>query len=295
MQTRLVVFGVGYCGAAVVAAVRAAAARGGEFGDAGLTTCGITRQTDAATTRAALSDATHVISTVPPNEHDDPVLSRFADDLMRAPALRWVGYLSTTGVYGDRGGDWVDEATMPTPHSARAVRRVAAESAWARLADRCAVDLFRLGGIYGPGRSALDELRAGRARRIVKPGHAFSRIHRDDVVHAALAAISQPRPHGVRVLHLVDDEPAESAAVIEEAARLLGMSPPRAMPYETVLDAMSPMARSFWAENRKVASHATRAALGIAWRYPTYREGLRSILVEQGGQDVPQQGKVLLA
>jgi nucleoside-diphosphate-sugar epimerase len=288
MQARLVVFGVGYCGAAVLAAAQAA----------GLSVLGITRQTDAATARAALAQASHVLSTVPPVDSHagglDPILSLHAADLAQAPALRWVGYLSTTGVYGDRGGDWVDEATVPTPQSPRAARRVAAEAEWSRLGDRCAVDLFRLGGIYGPGRSAFDELRAGRARRVIKPGHAFGRIHRDDIVQAVLAAIHQPRAAGVRVLHLVDDEPAESATVIEEAARLLGIPPPPEIPYEIALTTMSPMARSFWAENRKVSSRATRTALGIAWRYPSYRKGLRVILADQRGQGVAQQGQVLL-
>jgi nucleoside-diphosphate-sugar epimerase len=274
MQVRLVVFGLGYCGAALADAAT---------GD-GLGVAGITRQTDAASTRAALARATHVLSTVPPGESDDPVLSRFGADPDAAPMLRWVGYLSTTGVYGDRGGGWVDETTTPTPQSARAARRLAAEAEWSRLGERCAVDLFRLGGIYGPGRSAFDELRAGRARRIVKPGHAFGRIHRDDVVQAVLAAMRQPRAHGVRVLHLVDDEPAESTAVIEEAARLLGVQPPPAIPYEVALTGMSPMARSFWAENRKVASRATQAALGITWQHPSFREGLRAILVEEARQ-----------
>ncbi len=272
-QPRLVVFGPGYVGAALAGA----AAQAGF----GVTTIG--RQTDAATTRAALSHATHVLTTVPPDEHDDPILARYAADLIEAPALHWAGYLSTTGVYGDRGGDWVDEATTPTPLSGRAARRVAAEAAWARLADRCAVDLFRLGGIYGPGRSAFDELRGGRARRIIKPGHHFSRIHRDDIVQAVLAAMRQVRAPGVRILHLVDDEPTESAVVIEEAARLLDLPPPPAIQYETALASMSPMARSFWAENRKVASVASRAALGIAWFHPSYREGLRAILAEASG------------
>jgi nucleoside-diphosphate-sugar epimerase len=274
MQVRLVVFGLGYCGAAVA---------GAATGD-GLGVVGITRQTDTASTRGALARATHVLSSVPPSKDDDPVLSRFGADLDAAPMLRWVGYLSTTGVYGDRGGGWVDEATTPTPHSARAARRVASEAEWSRLAERCAVDLFRLGGIYGPGRSAFDELRAGRARRIVKPGHAFGRIHRDDIVLAVLAAMRQPRAPGVRVLHLVDDEPAESAAVISEAARLLGVQPPPEIPYEVALTGMSPMARSFWAENRKVASRATQAALGVVWRHPSFREGLRAILVEEARQ-----------
>ncbi len=275
MQVRLVVFGLGYCGAAVAA--RAAAA--------GLPVQGITRATDAATTRGALAHATHILSTVPPLESRDegglePVLSRFSTDPISAPALRWAGYLSTTGVYGDRGGNWVDEATVPTPLTTRAARRVAAEAEWSRLGGRCAVDLFRLGGIYGPGRSAFEDLRAGRARRVLKPGHAFGRIHRDDVVQAVLAAIHQPRPVGVRVLHLVDDEPAESATVTEEAARLLGIPPPPAIPYEIALTTMSPMARSFWAEDRKVSSRATRTALDITWLYPSYREGLRAILAD---------------
>jgi len=282
MQVRLVVFGSGYSGAAVAAAA----------GAGGFEVIAITRQTDAAATRAALAWASHVLSTVPPEQDHDPVLSRYAGDLGRAPGLRWVGYFSTTGVYGDRAGDWVDEATTPTPQSDRAAHRVAAEAGWARLADRCAVDLFRLGGIYGPGRSAFDELRAGRARRIIKAGHAFGRIHRDDIVQAVLAAIRQPRAPGVRVLHLVDDEPAENAAVIEEAARLLGVAPPPAVPYEIAVTTMSPMARSFWAENRKVSSRATCAALGIAWRYPSYREGLRAILIEERGQGATQQGQV---
>ncbi len=153
--------------------------------------------------------------------------------------------------------------------------------AWSGFADRYAVDLFRLAGIYGPGRSALDELRAGRSRRVSKSGHAFGRIHRDDIARAVFAAMQQPRPPGRRVLNLTDDEPAESSAVIAEAARLLGIPPPPEQDFTTVEASLSPMARSFWAENRKVASRKTQAALGIAWQYPSYREGLRAILAEQ--------------
>jgi nucleoside-diphosphate-sugar epimerase len=186
--------------------------------------------------------------------------------------------LSTTGVYGDRGGGWVDEDTPPAPSSERSRRRLAAEQAWSRFAGRYAVDIFRVAGIYGPGRSAIDDLRAGRARRVLKPGHAFGRIHRDDIARAVLAAAVQPRPPGVRILNLADDEPAESAAVIEEAARLLGVEPPPTLPFAEAAPLMTPMAMSFWAENRKVSSAQTKAALGIAWRYPSYREGLRAIL-----------------
>jgi nucleoside-diphosphate-sugar epimerase len=146
-----------------------------------------------------------------------------------------------------------------------------------------------LGGIYGPGRSAFEDLRAGRARRVLKPGHAFGRIHRDDVVQAVLAAMHQTRAPAVRVLHLVDDTPAETAVVIEEAAHLLGVPPPPAMSFADAAASMSPMALSFWAENRKVASRATQQALGITWRYPSYREGLRAILAEERAQGLTQQ------
>jgi nucleoside-diphosphate-sugar epimerase len=188
----------------------------------------------------------------------------------------------------------VDEDAAPAPAQDRTRRRVAAEEAWRGLASRTgrALDIFRVGGIYGPGRSAIDDLRAGTVRqRVVKQGHLFSRIHRDDIALAVLAAAAQEtdrrRP---RVFHLVDDEPAESAAVMEEAARLLGVPPPPAVPFEQAVHSMSPMARSFWAEDRRVANARTKATLGIAWRYPTYREGLRAILVEgEEGGEGPRQ------
>lgn len=274
MDKCLVVFGPGYCGAAVAEAARA-------HGDR---VTPVARDTDHAVVRAALATATHLLSTVPPDESGDPVLQRYRAALQTAPALRWIGYLSTTGVYGDRDGDWVDETTTPAPGTPRTLRRLASEQEWAALAARCPVDLFRLGGIYGPGRSALDDLRAGRARRVLKPDHAFGRIHRDDVVHAVLAAMQQIRAPAVRVLHLVDDLPAEPATVIEEAARLLDLPPPPAVPFAEAFATMSPMARSFWAENRKVACAMTQQALGIAWRYPTYREGLRAVLAEERAQ-----------
>jgi nucleoside-diphosphate-sugar epimerase len=283
MQVRLVLFGPGYCGAAIA---RAAQARG-------MAVACVARDSDPDAVSAALPLATHILSTVPPGDDGDPILERYGKPLSAAPAPVWVGYLSTTGVYGDRDGAWVDESTPTAPSSPRAMRRVAAENAWARLSQRSAVDLFRLGGIYGPGRSALDDLRAGRARRVLKPGHTFGRIHRDDVVQAVLAAMQQTSAPGVRVLHLVDDEPAETATVVEEAARLLGVPPPPAVAFADAVAGMSPMARSFWAENRKVACRATHAALGIDWLYPTYREGLRAILREEAGDGLPQQQEVL--
>jgi nucleoside-diphosphate-sugar epimerase len=229
----------------------------------------------------AIAAASHLLITAAPGEAGDPLLTTHAEALRAAKGLHWVGYISTTGVYGDRGGGWVDEATPPAPTQDRTRRRVAAEEAWAALAGRCAVDILRAGGIYGPGRSAFDELREGTTRRTLKPGHAFSRIHRDDIAQAVLAAMATAAPTGLRVLNLVDDEPAESALVVEEAARLLGAALPPAVPFEEAAQRMSPMAHSFWAESRRVANAATKAALGIEWRYPTYREGLRAILAEE--------------
>ena len=260
---RLLVFGPGYCGRAVAA----------EAAGAGVCVA-LAARADAPD----LTTVTHLLSTVPPGEGADPVLARFGPGIARAPALRWIGYLSTTGVYGDRGGAWVDEATAPAPASERSRRRLAAELEWQAAGAGRAVDIFRLGGIYGPGRSPFDDLRAGRARRIDRPGHAFARIHRDDIARAVAAAMAQDRPPGVRILNLADDDPAEPQAVIAEAARLLGLPAPPLVPFDTAWATMSPMARSFWAENRKVDCRRTKTALGMAWRYPSYREGLRAIL-----------------
>jgi nucleoside-diphosphate-sugar epimerase len=240
---------------------------------------------------APLAQATHLLVTAPPGEAGDPVWVAHAGAL-RAAAFEWVGYLSTTGVYGDRGGATVDEDTPPAPQQPRSHRRLEAERQWQALP--CAVDVFRVGGIYGPGRSALDDARAGTARRIVKPGHSFSRIHRDDIAQACLAAAE--RPDGHRILHLVDDEAAAAAQVAEEAARLLGLPAPPEVPFAEASARMSEMARSFWSENRRVASTRTKAALGIAWRYPTFREGLAAILAEEGAEeraeDAAQQREV---
>ena len=273
----LLIFGAGYCGTAVARAALAAGVavtatvRGERALPAGVKAVPF----DAA--EAAVARATHVLATAPPDEHGDPVLARYR--LAAAPRLRWAGYLSTTGVYGDRGGGWVDETTAPAPGNARSVRRLAAEREWAALP--VAVDLFRVAGIYGPGRSALDDIRAGTARRVDRPGHAFGRVHRDDIAGAVLAAMHQQRPAGVRVLHLADDLPAESEAVVTEAARLLGVPPPPLVPFDAAWAGMSPMARSFWAEHRRVASAATQEALGYRWRYPDFRAGLASILAQE--------------
>ena len=299
-QRRLLVFGLGYTGRAIAAAARAA----------GFAVAGTSR--DPAAIAAALppgvrllpfgaaaeacAEATHVVATAPVGEAGDPALHLYGETLRASGALRWAGYLSTTGVYGDRGGGWVDEDTEPAPGNARTRRRREAELAWAALP--CACDIFRVAGIYGPGRSAFDALRAGTARRIHKPGHRFGRIHRDDIARAVVAAMTGAPPPGnpPRVLNLADDLPEEAAIVTAEAARLLGVQPPPETPFADALAAMSPMARGFWSENRLVASRKTQERLGLRWLYPTYREGLPAILDaephEQPVQQPRQQGKV---
>jgi nucleoside-diphosphate-sugar epimerase len=284
--SHLLVFGLGYTGTAIAAraATAGVAVTGTSRAPSRLSVPAGVGCVAFARAEPAIAAATHIVVTAPPGESGDPVLARYSRAIAAGPMLRWIGYLSTTGVYGDRGGGWVDEDTPPAPRSARTERRLEAEQAWSVMADRRAVDLFRLAGIYGPGQSAFDSLRAGTARRIAKPGHRFGRIHRDDIAQAVLAAMRQERAAGVRVLNLADDEPAESALVIEEAARLLGVDPPPEMPFAEAVLSMSPMARSFWAENRQVASRKTQAALGIRWHYPSYREGLRAILAEERGE-----------
>ncbi len=275
----LVIFGLGYTGTALA---QAAAARS-------LPVTVVTRQPNAAAPTgvtlapfeepaAVLASATHLVASAAPGQDGDPVLARHRAAIASAPALRWIGYMSTTGVYGDRGGGWVDETSLPSPSNARGQRRVAAEKAWAAVRPGTAVDVMRLAGIYGPGRSVFEDLRAGRARRVTKPGHVFGRIHRDDIAGALLAAIDQDLPPGLRVLNGSDDEPASSADVIGEAARLLGMTPPPVIAFADAEGGMSPMARSFWSDSRRVRSAITQEALGRRWSYPSYREGLRAIL-----------------
>jgi nucleoside-diphosphate-sugar epimerase len=285
----LVVCGLGYTGAAIAkAAVVAGFEVVGTSRDpdriAAIEGVRVVRFDDAGD---HLMRATHIVQTAAP-ESGDPVWAAHGASLRAADRLRWVGYLSTTGVYGDRGGGWVDETTPVAPGAARAVRRVAAEQEWLSLSGRCAVDVFRVAGIYGPGRSALDDLRAGTARRVHKPGHAFGRIHRDDIAGAVVAAAQQAHHPGRRVLHLADDLPAESEAVIAAAAALLGIDPPPLVDFTEAGPRMSDMARSFWAENRKVSSAATQAMLNYRWRYPDYRSGLAAILARERGEEAAE-------
>ncbi|MGE0222774.1 MAG: SDR family oxidoreductase [Acetobacteraceae bacterium] len=281
-QQSLLIFGLGYSGQAIA---RDASAAGFAITATSRTPTPGRIPFDGAA--SAIAAATHLLTTASPGPDGDPVLALYADAIRAAPRLRWIGYLSSTVVYGNRDGGWVDEDTPPAPTQERGHRRLAAEAAWSGFAGRVPVDIFRLAGIYGPGRSAFDDLRAGRARRLVRPGQQFGRIHRDDIARAVAAAMLQDRPPGPRILNLSDDHPAESAAVVTEAAALLGVAPPPEIAYRDAEPAMSAMARSFWAENRKVASAKTRQALGLGWLYPSYREGLRAILAEERGHRAP--------
>lgn len=220
-----------------------------------------------------LAAATHVLSSVPPDATGDPVIDLHGPDLDRAaPHLAWTGYLSTTGVYGDRGGDWVDESSALAPSGERGARRLRAEQAW--LARAQPAHLFRLAGIYGPGSSALDTVRQGRARRVIKPGQVFSRIHVDDIVATLIASMARPDPGAA--YNVCDDDPAPPAAVITYACQLLGVSPPPEQPYETA--DLSPMARSFYDDNKRCRNDRIKQELGVSLTYPDYRIGLQALL-----------------
>ena len=224
----------------------------------------------------AFAGITHVLVSVPPDDSGDPVFDRHRDDIAAIPGLAWLGYLSTTGVYGDRGGEWVDETSESRPTGERGTRRVAAETAWLRLCSDRGVPahVFRLAGIYGPGRSPFDALRAGMARRIDKPGQVFSRIHVDDLATVLRASIARRRPGAV--YNVCDDAPASPADVIAHAAGLLGLAAPPLVPFETA--ELSPMARSFYADNKRVSNALIKQELGVRLRYPSYRDGLPAIL-----------------
>ena len=220
-----------------------------------------------------LSAADHLLSSVPPDETGDPVLDLHRPEIdAAARRLTWIGYLSTTGVYGDRDGGWVDEMSELKPSGERGRRRVAAEQGWLALSQPA--HLFRLAGIYGPGSSALDTVREGRAKRIVKPGQIFSRIHVADI--AQVLEASMARPHPGAAYNVCDDDPAPPSDVIAFAAALLNMPPPPEVPFEQA--DLSPMARSFYADNKRVSNSRIKRELGVALHYPSYRVGLPAIL-----------------
>ncbi|MBK5921036.1 NAD(P)-dependent oxidoreductase [Rhodothalassium salexigens] len=227
---------------------------------------------------AAFEGVTHVLTSIPPGDGPEPVLAHHRADIVRL-APHWIGYLSTTGVYGDHDGDWVDEDTPLTPSGVRGSRRVEAEQAWAALYEihGLPVHRFRLAGIYGPGRNALVSLQEGRARRIVKPGQVFSRIHVDDI--AAVLRASMDRPDPGAVYNVCDDEPAPPQDLITYAAELLGVATPPDIPFESA--ELSPMARSFYADNKRVRNDRIKRDLGVTLAYPDYRSGLRALAAAQ--------------
>ncbi len=219
----------------------------------------------------ALSRATHVLASAAPDAGGDPFLQA-AGDALRAARPVWVGYLSTTAVYGDHQGGWVDEATPVNPQSTRARQRVLAESQW--LATGLPVHIFRLAGIYGPGRGPFEKVRDGTARRVIKPGQVFSRIHVQDIAETLVASISRPNPGAI--YNVCDDNPAPPEDVLAHAAHLLGLPEPPAIPYDEA--EMTPMARSFYAESKRVRNSRIKDELGVRLNYPDYRAGLAAML-----------------
>jgi len=226
---------------------------------------------------AALADTSHLLSSVPPDAAGDPVIARYGSTIAAiGGSLTWMGYLSTTGVYGDRAGDWVDETSPLRPSGERGRRRCEAEAAWLGLWRQhgVPVHLFRLAAIYGPGRSALDQVRSGAARRIDKPGQIFSRIHVEDIATVLEASMARPRPG--TVYNVCDDMPAAPQTVIAFACALLGVEPPPLVPFDQA--DLSPMARSFYDDNKRVDNARMKRELGVRLRYPDYKAGLRALM-----------------
>lgn len=225
----------------------------------------------------ALDAATHLLISAAPDDEGDPVLAALGSEIAkRAGQFAWVGYLSTTGVYGDHDGDWVDENTSLTPATKRGIARMQAEAAWAAIPD-LPLHIFRLAGIYGPGRGPFAKVRNGTARRIIKQGQVFSRTHVADIARVLDASIKAPNPGAA--YNVCDDDPAPPEDVIAYAAELLGMPVPPAEDYETA--DMTPMARSFYAESKKVRNDRIKDDLGVELLYPDYKSGLKALFAQE--------------
>ncbi len=223
----------------------------------------------------AFEKATYLLTSIAPTGAGDPVLNALSDQIAAAPNLRWIGYLSTTAVYGDHAGGWVDETTPLNPTTKRGEWRVAAERAWQAFAQKQSLNLhiFRLAGIYGPGRGPFAKLRTGTARRIVKPGQVFSRIHVEDIAQTLAASMARPNPGAI--YNVCDDDPAPPQDVLAYAADLLGMTIPPAEDWDTA--DMTPMARSFYGESKRVRNDRIKTDLGVKLKYPDYKSGLRAL------------------
>ena len=285
MRKSLFCFGLGY--SAMVLAARliargwrvAGTARDGERIDElralGIEAYAFSTAGGAAALAPRLDGATHVLSSIPPGEQGEPVLDALAVPLCEAASLEWVGYLSTTGVYGTRDGGWVDESSELKPSSERSRRRVEAERAWLRLQRDAGlpVHVFRLAGIYGPGRNVIKAVRAGTAKRIDLPGQVFSRIHVEDIASVLEASIARPNPGAI--YNVCDDEPAEPARVIAYACGLLGQPVPPLVPFAQA--DLSAMARSFYLDNKRVSNRRLHEELGVSLAYPNYKAGLDAL------------------
>jgi nucleoside-diphosphate-sugar epimerase len=228
--------------------------------------------------RAEITAASHILVSAAPGETGDPILKALETELRRASHLKWVGYLSTTGVYGDHAGGWVDEATPLTPTTRRGALRKSAEAQWQAMG--LPLHIFRLAGIYGPGRGPFAKVRNKTARRIIKPGQVFSRIHVEDIAQVLIASIQSPRPGAI--YNVCDDDPAPPEDAIGYAAELLGLPLPPEENWETA--EMTQMARSFYAESKKVRNDLIKTELGVSLRYPNYRVGLQSLLQAEPGE-----------
>ena len=280
---RVLVFGGGYTGRRFAATLRRAGvevsltSRTPPEGEAGWLR--FDPEAGALPTARELVGFSHVLVTIPPDSGgQDPVLGRLGSLLGRLP-LQWLGYLSTTGVYGDSGGAWVDEGSRTNAGLGRSQARLRSEQAWRDTG--LPLQILRLPAIYGPGRTPFSALRDGSARLIHKPGQVFSRIHVDDI--AAVLAASIARPNAGRVYNVCDDEPSPPEAVVAYAARLLGQAPPPLENYDEVRDTLSPMAASFYDESKRVRNSRMKDELGVKLLYPTYREGLRALLAASIG------------
>jgi nucleoside-diphosphate-sugar epimerase len=280
---RLFCFGFGYSAEALARrlSARALAVAGtrtsvtGAEPQPGIKLAAFQGDTTSSEVRELLAGTTHMLVSIPPDLEGDVVLRLFRDDLAALPDLAWVGYLSTVGVYGDHQGQWVDENAPTHPRSERSLRRVQAEQAWLEFAKETGkrVEIFRLAGIYGPGRSVIDNLKAGTARRIVKPGQVFNRIHVDDIARVLAAAIDTPIGHNL--YNVSDDEPAPPQDVVAYAAELLGLPIPPEIPFDAA--GLTGMSASFWAETKRISNARMKADLAVELMYPTYREGLRAL------------------
>jgi nucleoside-diphosphate-sugar epimerase len=284
--SRLFAFGLGFSAQALgtrlasqgweIAGTARDAEKIAQLRDLGFAATRFAGDTDNPDLPPLLAGTTHLLHSIPPGADGDPVLDAYRDEIAELESLQWIGYLSTVGVYGDQQGRWVDETTVPKPNSARTEARVHAEQAWLDLGEEIGVpvQVFRLAGIYGPGRSVFDKLAAGTARRINKDGQVFSRIHVEDIASVLEASIARPRPGAI--YNVADDEPAAPGDVVAHAAELIGVTPPPEVDFE---DAdMTPMARSFYEGSRRIGNALIKSELGVALRYPTFRQGLVSLI-----------------